>query len=56
MMFHDIKAKCVSADVLGVRTSFFSWLALDDGRSMFQLSNTEISQSAPQLLLGMNDE
>jgi len=51
MMYHDVKAKCVSAHVLGYRTAFFSWLMLPDGRSMFQLGGKEILQEVPQMLL-----
>ena len=55
MLYHDIKAKCVSADILGVRASFFSYLALDDGRTMLQLSNSQLMEKAP-LLLTKDDE
>ena len=33
MLHHDIKAKCISATVLGVRVAFFSYLLLGDGRT-----------------------
>lgn len=56
MLYHDIKARCVSADVLGVRASFFTWLSLDDGRTMMQISNQELMEQAPLLLTKINRE
>lgn len=51
MMYHDVKAKCIAAQVLGARVSFFSWVELPDGRSMFQLGNTELVEETPRMLL-----
>ena len=33
LMFHDIKARCMSAKILGARTAFFAYYMLPDGRS-----------------------
>ena len=51
MMYHDIKAKCVSAQVLGARTAFFSWLLLPDGRPLFTLDNHELTSEVPKMML-----
>lgn len=42
LMHHDIKAKCVSAEVLGSRVAFFSYLMLPDGRSAVEASVPEL--------------
>ena len=51
MMYHDIKAKCVSSQVLGARVAFFSWVELPDGRPAFQLTGNELLEEAPRMLL-----
>lgn len=51
MLYHDVKAKCVAAQVLGARTAFFSWLELPDGRPMFQLTSSQLLDEAPRMLL-----
>jgi hypothetical protein len=50
MLYHDIKAKCVSAKVLGVRAAFFQYLTLPDGRTAAQLATPELSERYPKLL------
>lgn len=49
MLYHDIKAKCLSAEVLGSRTAFFSYFLLPDGRSVTEASIPELSQGIPAL-------
>ena len=56
MLWHDVKAKCVAAQVLGSRIAFFSWLELPDGRPMFQLANNELLEEAPRMLLASSGE
>ncbi|KKW13426.1 MAG: hypothetical protein UY48_C0001G0047 [Candidatus Gottesmanbacteria bacterium GW2011_GWB1_49_7] len=51
MLHHDVKAKCVSAAVIGARTAFFSYLMLPDGRIAAQLSAPEITDAAPSFFL-----
>lgn len=51
MLYHDIKARVVSAKVLGARTSFFSFLMLPDGRTMSSLSTPELAARVPRLLI-----
>ncbi len=50
MLYHDVKARCVSAKVLGVRAAFFTYLMLPDGRTAAQASAPEIAASYPRLL------
>ena len=49
MMFHDIKAKCVSAKVVGARAAFFSYLLLPDGRAVVEASVPELQIDIPAL-------
>ena len=42
MLYHDIKAKCVSAKVIGARAAFFSYLLLPDGRAIVEASIPEL--------------
>ena len=51
MLFHHVKSQCVAAQVLGARTAFFSWLELPDGRPVFQLSDQQLLDEAPRMLL-----
>lgn len=50
MLYHDIKAKAVSAKVHGVRAAFFQYLALPDGRTIATLSTPELQASYPKML------
>lgn len=57
MLYHDIKAKCISSAVLGARTAFFAHLELPDGRMAMQLSAPELVDAVPrQLLIASNGE
>ena len=49
LMHHDIKTKCVSAEVLGSRAAFFSFLMLPDGRSVVEASIPELQIDIPAL-------
>lgn len=49
MLYHDVKAKCVSAAVRGPRTSFFSFWMLPDGRTVSEVSAPELTQLIPAL-------
>ena len=42
MLYHDIKARCISATVLGVRTAFFSYLLLPNGRTTTEFETEEL--------------
>jgi hypothetical protein len=50
MLYHDIKAKCLSAKVLGARAAFFSYLMLPDGRNTSEASDAELMAGVPALL------
>ncbi len=50
MLFHDVKAKCVAAQVLGGRMAFFCYLSLPDGRIVGHLAAPEIMNQVPKLL------
>jgi len=47
MLYHDVKARCISATVLGSRAAFFSFLLLPDGRTTAEISIPEFAQIAP---------
>ena len=49
MLYHDIKAKCISAAVLGTRAAFFSFLMLPDGRTTAEMSTPELVQAIPEM-------
>lgn len=50
MLYHDIKAKCVSAKVHGARAAFFQFLLLPDGRTAAQVAAPELVDLYPKLL------
>ena len=50
MLYHDIKAKCMVASVLGTKTAFFSYLMLPDGRTASEVATPELAQNFPLLL------
>jgi hypothetical protein len=50
MLYHDVKAKCVSAKVHGVRAAFFQYAVLSDGRTAAQAAEPDIVQLYPKLL------
>lgn len=52
MLYRDIKAKCMSAAVLGAQAAFFSFLALPDGRVAAELAVPELLENMPRLLEG----
>jgi hypothetical protein len=57
MLYHDIKAKCLTAVIFGARSAFFSYLMLPDGSTAAQLADNELIQVIPKfLLLGGSNE
>ena len=50
MLYHDIKAKCMVANVLGMKAAFFSYLMLPDGRVANEVATPELAQNFPLLL------
>ena len=52
-MFHDVKAKCVSATVLGFRRAFHGQLYLPEmGKTVCELSDPEFIGALPKLITG----
>ena len=49
LMFHDVKAKCMTAKVMGTRAAFFSYLLLPDGRPATSASVVELETGIPEL-------
>jgi hypothetical protein len=50
MLYHDVKAKCVSAKVHGIRAAFFQYAILPDGRTAAQVAEPELIRQYPKLL------
>ena len=49
MLYHDTKAKCLSAVVLGARAAFFSYLMLPDGRTVVEATIPELQVDIPSI-------
>lgn len=49
MLYHDVKARCVSAKVIGKRSAFFNYLMLPDGRTAGSVATPEIAAQLPEL-------
>ncbi len=52
LLYHDIKARCISAAVLGVRAAFFNSLLLPDGRTAGDVAAPELAKAVPAMLKG----
>ena len=52
LLYHDIKAKCLSATVKGTREAFFQYLLLPNGRTTSQASIPELLEGIPLSLAG----
>lgn len=50
LLYHDIKAKAMTASVLGTRSAFFSYMVLPDGRATNELAKPELQDAFPLLL------
>lgn len=51
MLYHDVKAKCVSAQVLGARAAFAGSLLLPDGRTVAEAAAPDIALMLPSMIL-----
>lgn len=51
MLYHDVKAKAMTASVLGVEVAFFSYMMLPDGRVTSEIAKPELANAFPKLLL-----
>jgi len=47
LLFHDVKARCLSARVLGLRRAFFSYMLLSDGRAAADHVEEELIRVLP---------
>jgi len=45
MLFHDVKAKCMTAKVMGIKKAFFPYLLLPDGRTAAEIAVPELADS-----------
>lgn len=48
-LFHDIKAKCLSATVIGPQKAFFNYLLLPDGRTAQEATFGELAEGIPYI-------
>lgn len=51
MLYHDVKAKCISSAVLGARGAFFSFLMLPSGQTAMEMSAPDLVQAIPELFI-----
>lgn len=56
MLYHDVKGKCVSAKVHGLRAAFFQYAVLPDGRTAAQVAAPELLELYPKMLTGASNE
>jgi hypothetical protein len=54
MLYHDIKARCISSRVLGARAAFFAYYQLPDGRTAAEASTPTLMNTFPRLLGASN--
>ena len=47
LLYHDIKAKAMTASVLGTRVAFFSYMMFEDGRTASELAAPELPEEFP---------
>lgn len=50
LLYHDVKAKAMTASVLGFEAAFFSYMMLPDGRAASELAKPELMGIFPKLL------
>lgn len=50
MLYRDVKARCMSAKVLGFRAAFFAYLMLPDGRTASTATDPELMNGIPKVL------
>ena len=49
-VYHDVKAKCLAAQVLGWRTAMLPYLLTASGKTLAELSAPELARCLPRLL------
>lgn len=47
LLYHDVKARCLTARVLGFRRAFFGYLMLPDGRQAADHADEELTEFLP---------
>ena len=52
MLYHDVKAKAMTARVLGFKAAFFSYRILPSGQTAAEASTPELQDAFPKLLSG----
>ena len=52
LLYHDVKAKCLIAKILGTRSAFFSYLVLPGGHTAAEATEPELLDHLPLLLKG----
>lgn len=51
MLYYDVKSRCVSARVLGVRSAFMGYLMLENGLTASQVSAADYLTLVPKVLM-----
>ena len=51
LLYHDVKAKSVTAKILGFRAAFFSYLMLPNGRTAAEMATPDLVEAFPKLLM-----
>ena len=49
-VYHDVKSKCMAAQILGTRTAMLPYLLTANGRTVAELTNPELEKSLPKML------
>ena len=49
LIYHDVKARLLRAEIFGVKSAFFEFLMLPDGRTVNQLAVPELTKYARML-------
>lgn len=50
LLYHDVKARCMTSKVLGTRAAFFTFLMLPGGRNATEVSAPELLAAMPKML------
>ena len=49
LLYHDVKARCISSAILGKRAAFFSFLMLSDGRTAAEVATPALTRALPEM-------
>ncbi len=55
-LYHDVKARVVSAKFLGMRGAFLTYLVLINGQTASEMTSSEIANSMPKFMLNSGAE